>query len=95
LLLLVSETTPFLALPKKQVPRAQVIFVVQAGRRSTSPLGVALATEGTQEISSFFFDIAKVQKIQSASKLFFKKSTQKSTHPENRLSNCYTLQCYS
>jgi hypothetical protein len=33
LLLLVSETTPFLALPKKQVPRAQVIFVVQAGRK--------------------------------------------------------------
>ena len=30
----------------------------------------------------FFFDIAKVQKIQSASKLFFKKSTQKSTHTE-------------
>ena len=24
---------PFLALPKKQVPRAQVIFVVQAGRK--------------------------------------------------------------
>jgi hypothetical protein len=42
-------------------------------------LGVALATEGTQEISYFFFDSAKVQKIQCASKLFFKKSTQKST----------------
>ena len=26
-----------------------------------------------------FFDIAKVQKIQSTSKLFFRKSTQKST----------------
>ena len=34
---------------------------------------------GRPQISSFFFDNAKVQKIQSASKLFFKKSTQKST----------------
>ena len=25
--------TPFLALPRKQVPRAQVIFVAQAGRK--------------------------------------------------------------
>ena len=34
---------------------------------------------GSPQISSFFFDIAKVQKIQSTSKLFFRKSTQKST----------------
>ena len=31
--LLVSEMTPFLALPRKQVPRAQTIFVAQAGRK--------------------------------------------------------------
>jgi hypothetical protein len=30
----------------------------------------------------FFFDIAKVRKIQITSKLFLKKSTQKSTHTE-------------
>ena len=48
--LLISEMTPFLTLPRKQVPRAQTIFVAQAGRRSTSLLRVALATEGTQEM---------------------------------------------
>ena len=31
--LLVSEKSPFLALPRKQVPRAQTIFVAQAGRK--------------------------------------------------------------
>jgi len=45
--LLVSEMTPFLALPRKQVPRAQTIFVAQAGRK----------------FRLFFFDIAKVQKF--------------------------------
>ncbi len=35
---------------------------------------------GRLQISYFFFDSAKVQKFQSTSKLFFKKSTQKSTH---------------
>ena len=61
--LLISEKSPFLALPRKQVPRAQAIFVAQAGRK----------------FRLFFFDNAKVQKFQSTSKLFFKKSTQKST----------------
>ena len=31
--LLVSESTPFLALPGKHLPRAQIIFVVRAGRK--------------------------------------------------------------
>ena len=31
--LLISEMTPFLALPRKHVPRAQAIFVAQAGRK--------------------------------------------------------------
>ena len=31
--LLVSESTPFLALPRKHLPRAQVTFVAQAGRK--------------------------------------------------------------
>ena len=31
--LLVSESTPFLALPRKHLPRAQVIFVAQLGRK--------------------------------------------------------------
>ena len=34
---------------------------------------------GMPQISSFFFDNAKVQKFQSTSKLFRQKSTQKST----------------
>ena len=38
---------------------------------------------GRPQISSFFFDNAKVQKIHSPSKLFLKKSTQKSTHVKN------------
>ena len=57
--------------------------------RNDSVFGFALETgasragnfccPGRPQISSFFFDIAKVQKFQSTSKLFFKKSTQKST----------------
>ena len=31
--LLVPESTPFLALPRKHLPRAQVIFVAQLGRK--------------------------------------------------------------
>ena len=34
---------------------------------------------GRPQISSFFFDNAKVQNFQSTSKLFHQKSTQKST----------------
>ena len=47
---------------------------------------------GRPQISSFFIDIAKVQNFQCASKLFFKKSTQKSTLPEMPFD---LLQCYS
>jgi 4-hydroxy-3-methylbut-2-en-1-yl diphosphate synthase IspG/GcpE len=57
---------PFLALPKKHMPRAQVKFVVQAGRK----------------FRLFSLTLQRYKKIQSASKLFRKKSTQKSTHPE-------------
>ena len=58
--------TPFLALPRKQLPAA---------------LGNFCCLPGPQ-ISSFFFDIAKVRNFLSTSKLFRKISTQKSTLPE-------------
>jgi len=45
---------------------------------------------GRPQISHFFFDNAKVQKIQCASKLFGKKSTQKSTLPEMGGQICYS-----
>jgi len=62
-------------MPRKQVPRAQAIFVAQAGRK----------------FRLFFFDNAKVRKIQITSNFFSQKSTQKSTQPEKVDNYRYTV----
>ena len=53
--------TPFLALPRKQVPRAQTIFVAQAGRK----------------FHLFSLTMQRYEKIKSLPNFFAKKARKK------------------
>ena len=77
--LLISEMTPFLALPRKQVPRAQTIFVAQAGRK----------------FRLFSLTMQRYEKFKSLPNFFAKKARKKARTLKRltNLLQCYS--CYS